>query len=196
MRLFAAILPPPDAVAELARAVDRLRLRTAALPGADALRWTERANWHLTLAFYGQVPEEALPGLCEGLERTARGSRPIQLSLAGAGAFGQRALWASVAGETEELGRLAGSSADAGRREGRGMDESHGFRAHLTVAYVRRRKARAGFELAPYTDCLAGFRGTAWTAGELVLVRSHLPDGGTGGEHPRYERVAGWPLGR
>ncbi|WP_343245084.1 2'-5' RNA ligase family protein, partial [Streptomyces sp. SID14478] len=58
MRLFAAVLPPQEAVAELGRAVDRLA-------PADGLRWTGRPGWHLTLAFYGDVPEAGVPELAE-----------------------------------------------------------------------------------------------------------------------------------
>lgn len=196
MRLFTAVLPPPDVVDELATAVGRLTSGPAALPGAKDLRWTTRANWHVTLAFYAHVPETALDELCERLGRAARRSHPMELRLSGAGRFGRRALWAAVAGETQALGRLASSAAAAGRRTGIEMSEGEHFRAHLTLAHVRRRDVGAGFELRDYTDALTDFRGTPWTANELTLVRSHLPVSGIPGEQPRYEPMVGWPLGR
>jgi len=196
MRLFTAVLPPPDVADELATAVGRLTSGPSALPGAQDLRWTARANWHVTLAFYAHVPETALDELCERLGRAARRSRPMELRLSGAGRFGRRALWAAVEGETPALGRLASSTAAAGRRTGIEMGEGEHFRPHLTLAHARRRHTSSGHELRECADALAGFHGTAWTATELTLVRSHLPVSGVPGEQPRYESMVGWPLGR
>jgi 2'-5' RNA ligase/MFS family permease len=92
MRLFAALLPPEYVLDELARAAQGLR----ALPGAQALRWTERANWHITIAFYGEVPDGPLPALRERLARAAARRGPMDLRVAGGGRFGQRALWAGI----------------------------------------------------------------------------------------------------
>ncbi|EYT79135.1 2'-5' RNA ligase, partial [Streptomyces sp. Tu 6176] len=72
MRLFAAVLPPPDVLDALADEVAALR----ALPGADRLRWTGRAGWHLTLAFYGEVAEETVPELEARLAKAAHRTRP------------------------------------------------------------------------------------------------------------------------
>ena len=73
MRLFAAVLPPEDVVRALAVEVGRLR----ELPGADRMRWTERAGWHFTLAFYGEVGEELVPALTERLARAAARTEPF-----------------------------------------------------------------------------------------------------------------------
>jgi 2'-5' RNA ligase len=67
MRLFAAVLPPVEVVRELAAEVAELRR----LPGADGMRWTERAGWHFTLAFYGEVDDELVPELTARLGRAA-----------------------------------------------------------------------------------------------------------------------------
>ncbi|MER3453020.1 MAG: RNA 2',3'-cyclic phosphodiesterase, partial [Acidimicrobiia bacterium] len=50
MRLFVAVWPPEevlDVVAKLPR------------PGVVGLRWTSREQWHVTLRFFGSVPEPA-----------------------------------------------------------------------------------------------------------------------------------------
>jgi 2'-5' RNA ligase len=233
MRLFAALLPPArvlDGPGRLAEAVAQLRT----MEGADRLRWTDRANWHITLAFYGEVPDAALPGLRERLARAARRSRPMGLRIAGSGRFGDRALWAGIADAEEEtpgpaedtsgaadtgrgsgggrdtggdgaaaaagppqappavaLRRLAEAAEAAGRRMGLQKEERR-FHAHLTVA----RAARGPVDLRPYAAALAGYRGEPWTARELALVRSNLPERGVPGEQPRYEQVTAWPLGR
>ncbi|WP_340560558.1 RNA 2',3'-cyclic phosphodiesterase [Streptomyces sp. GSL17-111] len=191
MRLFAALMPPPDVVRALRRQVDELR----ALPGADALRWTQPEGWHVTLAFYGEVPDTAVPELEARLERAAHRRAPLALRLRGGGRFGDRALWADVAedvpGARAELAHLAGAAAAAGRRVGAPGSE-HGHRPHLTLARVRR---GAPTPLAPFTSALADFAAPAWPADRLTLVRSSLPRSGVPGEQPHYDELASWPLG-
>nr|BFE84021.1 hypothetical protein GCM10020093_066220 [Planobispora longispora] len=81
MRLFVGLLPPRPVCDELARALGPHR---AAWP---RLRWIDRENWHLTLAFLGEVPEEVLPGLEVRLGRAASRYAPMTLAFTGAGAF-------------------------------------------------------------------------------------------------------------
>ncbi|MGW7515183.1 2'-5' RNA ligase family protein [Streptomyces sp. NPDC054796] len=206
MRLFAALLPPDEATAALADAVGELRERD----GAERLRWAPRVNWHITLAFYGEVDDASLPALRERLARVAARAAPLRLRCAGGGQFGGRALWAGVAAAEPEgadetggtqgagplrLRRLAEASAAAGRKAGLPMEEPGRFRAHLTLA--RTRKGDGGpVDLTPYLRALDAVRCAPWTATELALVRSNLPVHGVPGEQPRYEQVEGWPLGR
>lgn len=196
MRLFAAVLPPPEAVAALAEAVRPLH----GLPGADGLRWTHREGWHFTLAFYGEVDEDrTLPDLRDRLARAAARSSPLELRMTGAGRFGDRALWAGAGGDIRALGRLAQAAHAAGRRSGVAMEEGRPFRAHLTIARTRGRHrgpSGGGTDLRPYAEALGAFESPPWTATELTLVRSRLPAGGVPGEQPHYESLAAWPLGR
>ncbi|NIY66318.1 RNA 2',3'-cyclic phosphodiesterase [Streptomyces malaysiensis] len=196
MRLFAAVLPPDAAVAELAARVEALR----ALPGADGLRWTEREGWHFTLAFYGEVAEEVLPELHTRLARAAHRHHPHELRLAGGGRFDDRVVWVGVDGDSEAMRRLADSAEAGGRRAGVPMDRHRPYHPHLTIARARTRSARSAHHrpttgLAPYVDGLADFASQEWTVGELSLVRSHPPDPGVPGRQPRYEAIAAWPLG-
>ncbi|MEV5981958.1 RNA 2',3'-cyclic phosphodiesterase [Streptomyces sp. NPDC052114] len=186
MRLFAAVLPPPAAVAELATAADALK----ALPGADELRWTGREGWHFTLAFMAEVAEETVPDLRVRLERAAHRTPPFSLALGGGGHFGDRALWAGAAGDVAALRLLARRAEAAARKAGVTMEEHRSYRPHLTLA-----RGRGEPPLAPYADALGSFGGTPWTVAELTLVRSRLPRSGVPGERPRYEAVGRWPLG-
>ncbi|MET9291106.1 RNA 2',3'-cyclic phosphodiesterase [Streptomyces sp. NPDC003077] len=188
MRLFAAVLPPDACAAELAGAVTRLRR----LPGADDLRWTGQDGWHFTLAFFGEVPDDVLPGLRERLARAARRHPPYPLRLAGGGRFSDRVLWAGAEGDRAAMRGLAGSVAAGARRAGVAMDQHVSYTPHLTLA----RSRTGAVDLKPFVAELAGFRSAEWTVAELVLVRSNLPPGGAPGARPRYETVAGWPLGR
>ncbi|MFJ4889235.1 RNA 2',3'-cyclic phosphodiesterase [Streptomyces sp. NPDC088788] len=186
MRLFAAVLPPADAVRELATEADLLR-RT---PGADALRWTGRPGWHFTLAFYGEVADTTVPDLTERLTRAAHRTAPFPLALHGGGHFGGRALWAGATGDIDSLRLLAARAEAAGRKAGIAMEEHRHYRPHLTLA-----RSRDSADFTPYLTALDGFSGRPWTVGELCLVRSNLPDSGIPGERPRYETQAARPLG-
>lgn len=86
---------------------------------------------------------------------------------------------------------LAARAHAAARKAGVPMEEHRGYTPHLTLA-----RTRVATDLTPYTAALDGFRGLHWEAGELSLVRSHLPVDGVEGEQPRYEVVRAWPLGR
>lgn len=188
LRLFVAVLPPDAAVRELRRAVAPLH----GLPGAGRLRWTGAENWHFTLAFLGNVDETLLPELHTRLARAAHRTGPFPLRLHGAGRFGGRALWVGAAGAIDTLRLLAERADAAARRSGVPMDEHRRYSAHLTLA----RSRGADADLRPYVEALAGFEGAPWEVGEVALVRSNLPGGGTPGERPRYEVHASWPLGR
>ncbi|MFJ2771851.1 RNA 2',3'-cyclic phosphodiesterase [Streptomyces sp. NPDC087300] len=186
MRLFAAVLPPPAATAELGAAADELKT----LPGASGLRWTGREGWHFTLAFMAEVPDATVPDLAARLERAAHRTPPFSLSLHGGGHFGERALWAGAAGDVAALRLLAGRADAAARKAGVTMEEHRHYRPHLTLA-----RAKGEADLTPYVDALAPFDGTPWTVAELTLVRSNLPVSGVPGERPRYETVGRWALG-
>ncbi|WP_327392408.1 RNA 2',3'-cyclic phosphodiesterase [Streptomyces sp. NBC_01186] len=191
MRLFAALLPPAEAVGELAHAVGPLRR----LPGADELRWSKTENWHLTLAFYGETDDHEAADLRTRLARAAHRAQEFPLRLGGGGRFGDRALWAALTPDSARtaLTGLAGAASAAGRRAGLiAPGEERGYRPHLTLARAR----GTVVDLRPYVTELDRFQGSSWIARELVLVRSVLPDSGVEGEQPRYLPVERWPLGQ
>ncbi len=187
MRLFVAVGIPDVVAADLDRAVTPLR---AAWP---ALRWTGRDAWHLTLAFLGEMPDAAISRLLPRLERAAARHPLISLSLGGAGAFPAppraRVLWTGVQGERAALSALAASVAAGARRAGApGAEENRGFRPHLTLA-----RCRDPVDARDLVASLAGYDGPPWDAGQIHLIRSHLP-AGRPQERPRYETLGSWPL--
>jgi 2'-5' RNA ligase len=93
---------------------------------------------HITLRFFGEVAETTAADI-DGELRGVSGP-PLELSLEGAGAFGEgravRALWAGV-GDSPELRQLAGRCEAAARRAGL-KPEPRAFRPHVTLAYLKR----------------------------------------------------------
>ena len=190
MRAFVALVPPASALAELAAALAPLQ---AADPG---LRWSPHAQWHLTLAFLGDIDGDGLddgvlPALAERLARAARRHPPMDLALGGGGRFGDRVLWTRVRvlgrADPDGLRALAGSVRAAARRCGIPVDDRP-YRPHLTLA-----RARPGADLRPAVDALHDFSGTPWTGDALHLVRSRLGAGPSG--TAAHDVLATWRLG-
>ena len=163
MRLFAAILIPPDVVAHLDAAVAPHR--------DDVLRWTSVESWHLTLAFYGEVDDSRVSDLKSRLTRAAKRYPRLSLTLTGSGQFSRRALWIGCRGDIATMRELARSAAAAGRRVGASAEESR-FRAHLTLA-----RAARPMDLRPYVSALAAYRSVSWDVDAVALVRSLLGAG-------------------
>lgn len=179
MRLFVAVLPPPEALAALRTVIETL-------PTPDGLRWTPFEQWHLTLAFLGEVPQRRLEDLTARLERAARRYPRFELALTGGGRFGDRVLWAGVQGDREVLRRLAGSVRAAARRSGIAQEEGS-YRPHLTLA-----RAKPGTDLRAPVAELTAFDGKPWPVTEINLVRSRL--GAAPGNRALHETIGTWPL--
>ena len=180
MRLFVALTPPSAVVDELVNATAPIRAEH------PELRWTPPEQWHLTLAFLGEVDDRARTDLVPRLERVAARNPPLMLSFGSGGRFGDRVLWTRVSGQVEPLRRLA-ASVQAGARRARLDVDRRPYRPHLTLA-----RTREPTDLRPLAEALADFSGREWTATHLHLVRSHLGAGPGGAA--RHERLATWPL--
>ena len=128
IRLFAALAIPHDLAPAL----------IARQTGIEGARWRPQDSLHITLRFFGDLPETAADDLDLALE-SLRGA-PLSLSLAGVGYFGEgpdiHAVWAGVA-ENERLRVLAGRCETAARRAGLAPDK-RGYRPHVTLAYLTR----------------------------------------------------------
>jgi RNA 2',3'-cyclic 3'-phosphodiesterase len=186
MRLFVAVIPPSEALADLDQTLAASGVREAGI----GLRWTPPEQWHVTLAFFGKVEETRLSALAARLSSAARRHAPLSARVAEVVSFGAsrraKILSAAVRSDGPGLGRLAESVAAAGRRAGVDVDHRR-FRPHLTLA-----RARQPVDVSPILAALAGYRGLEWTASEICLVRSTL-NAGSGGR-PRYDTLDRWSL--
>jgi RNA 2',3'-cyclic 3'-phosphodiesterase len=167
VRLFLALEPPAQVIAHLDGALGAAR---AAHP---ELRWVDSRRWHLTLAFFGEVPDGRVDRLQQRLDRKIAGSPAMALRFAGAGRFDGRVLWVGVHGDRAPLRALARRVA---------VDDRP-YRPHLTVA-----RTRGPVDLRPVVGTLEPYDGPGWRADAVHLVRSHL------GPQPRYDDIATWPL--
>jgi len=184
MRIFAAIRPPEPVLDHVEAALAPVR----ASPG-QRLRWVRPEDWHVTIAFHGEVPDGAVPDAADALAATVADSDPMDLTLRGAGSFGGRTLWIGVSGATagDERGLrdlMARCSADGFAQP----QERH--RAHLTVARASRRSADV--DLGSLARVLSVYRGPSWRAAQVELLASEL--GAGPGGRPRYTTIAEIPF--
>lgn len=177
MRLFVAVVPPAEALAELDAELGPTRV---AAP--HGLRWTRPQQWHLTLAFLGEVVDSEVTALSEHFEAACAGPS-LTVRFAGGGCFGDRVLWAGIAGDTHRLRALAAAVGQAA-----GADAGP-YRPHLTLARAGREPA----DLRPAAAALAGVVGAPWTADAVHLMQSRLRAGP--GNSALHSTVARYPLG-
>jgi len=178
MRLFAAVVPPPDALAELEAALPS--------PPPAEVRLVPAHQRHLTVAFYASVPDAAVEELTERLRRACARTAPMSLRLNGFGTFPAnaskaRVLWTGVDGDVAGLTRLAERAAAAAKRVGIAVEDRR-YRPHLTIG-----RARQG--AVDVRELVAEMRlgGSPWTAAELHLIKSTL---GAEVHHEPIERFA------
>lgn len=202
MRLFAAITPPEAVLDHLETALtmlgdvpaaperdDRRRPRGArATRAAHRSPWTPRSTWHLTVAFFGSVPDGALPDVESQVEAAVADIEPFTIHLAGAGTFRGTVLWVGVGGETAPLTDTMHTLADV-RSELTSLDDKRERnRAHLTIS------RSPAIDAATVAHALSVYRGPEWTVDAVELVESQLGAGEQG--HPVHTEVGRFPLSR
>jgi len=180
MRLFVAVVPPAEAVADLDSFLDVRR-------SAADLRWSRAEHLHVTVAFAPAVDERRLDDLLEGLADAAARRTPVSARVAGGGAFpdpaGARVLWAGLtqaASAAEDLELLSRGLRAAATRAGVRVD---GRRLHPHVTVARSRVPRP---LDDWVRLLDTYVGPPWTVPGVLVLRSE--------PGPRYDVVAELPL--
>jgi len=134
---------------------------------APDLRWSRPEQRHLTLKFFGPVPDAE--SLAEFVADAVRTREPFTLSLGGAGAFpnARRAsvLWLGVRAGEDALTDLASPY----------VDDDRPFRAHLTLARVS--KARDVRAVVAALDACG--ESEPWKVEEVVLFDSATHSSGS-----------------
>lgn len=148
---------------------ERLRGLTAQLAVPPAwVRWERAEKYHLTLWFFGPLPEERL-GAAQELLHTLDGSADIPITVRGLGAFPDwrraRVLWAGVADPAPLLAlnrRLADAAAGWGF-----AGEKRAYHPHITLGRFGR-NGRPLTEMAAAAERIFG----SFTAESVALYRS------------------------
>lgn len=171
VRCFAA-LPIP--------AASREALGRALRPFLDLnwpVRWVRPEGVHVTLKFFGEVPQARAEAIAESLDFAVAGIGPMALSLSGFGSFPGpdrvRVLWAAVEAPTalELLQDRVETRSEALGFAGEGIV----FRPHVTLGRVREgeRVPRGESDRLFATPLSASF-----TADRVMLYESTMREGG------------------
>ena len=163
-RLFTALEIP---------AATRMHLSLLRAPLSGA-KWIEPEDMHITLRFAGDIDgrtADEFAGFLGGVR-----AKPFPVSIAGVGAFGgrdPRVLWAGVDGG-EPLDALQRANERAARAAG--LDpEGHPFKAHVTLARVRRARPQA---IAQFLSENGALRIEPFMATRFVLLSARPGSGG------------------
>jgi 2'-5' RNA ligase len=163
VRLFVAATPPKD-VLSLVEALPR--------PGVVGVRWTTRAQWHVTLRFLGRVDDKLVGDVVDALRAVDIPPDAVASLGPGTARFGQRVLQVPVDGLDALAERVVDATASFGE-----PPDGRAFRGHLTLARVGRGAGRV--DLHPL--CGAAVAAT-WPVTGFELYSSEL--------HPHGARYA------
>lgn len=157
---------------------------------APDVRWMRPDQLHVTLRFFGEVPDEEVPGIATAARAIAARHRPLTINLAGLGAFPHwrrpRVIWIGMRDATA-VASLATALEHASRELGF-TPEERPFQGHLTIGRITRPLASGR---APVLERAArGFSGAYEVpVRTLDLMQSQLAPGGS-----IYSVVESFPL--
>lgn len=154
-------------------------------------RWIPVENYHLTLRFLGETEDDMITPIGEAVEGVVSEISPFEISFGPFGAFPSmrrpRVIFFKVDGGMEELSNLAHLLESEMRGLGFKAEERK-FRAHLTLARIRRSLPRAikiKMESVPPLAPSVGQR-----VDSVVLMQSVL-----GREGAKYRELSRFELG-
>lgn len=160
------------------------RKRVAELQGGlrttgAQVKWVEPANFHFTLRFLGEVPDEEVEGVAEAAAATWGTRAPSRVSLRGAGCFPNvrrpRVIWVGVSEGRERLQELHEALGERLKCALSIEPEGKPFSPHLTIGRVKAPPADTALAqaIAQLSEAEAGgFQLDRFVLYESVLRRS------------------------
>lgn len=174
-RTFVAVVIPDNLGPKLAR------LQALLAPDVPGARWVDPAQFHVTLAFLGDVDDTDLNAVCKAVAEVASGFAPMELRLEGLGTFPDprrpRNLWVGMTGPgVEPLGAFQKKLAAAVRRAGYPPDDKH-FHPHVTLGRLKPGRGPSP-DLTPQINHYRTWSAGSFEAPEAVTFASTLtPEG-------------------
>jgi 2'-5' RNA ligase len=159
--------------------------------GAD-VRWVPVGNIHLTLKFFGNIPEAAVDTISAAAHQVASRLAPFTLQITSLGAFpsihSPRVVWLGALEATNTLAQLYRGLEEAFHAIGYPL-EDRAFHPHLTLGRLRSNTGRAqlsqllaehsppAFPAVP-VNALTLFRSTLTPQGSIYSPLKAIPLGG------------------
>lgn len=150
------------------------------LKAIDAqVSWTKPSNIHLTLKFLGAVEATRIQNVATAVQSAVAGINKFEIEISGAGCFpstrNPRVLWIGLPAVPEALKQLYSNLESELDREGFAR-EKRKFSPHLTIGRLRGPKNAT--QLAEALIAI-GFKAEAFTASEVIVMRSDLKPTGS-----------------
>ena len=185
IRAFLALELPDSLRPGLAQVQEDLKRSRA------EVRWVAVGNIHLTMKFFGNVPDDEIGSLALAAREVAAEAAPLQLQVTGAGAFpspqAPRVVWVGLGGDlvplTQLFYRLEKEFAALGY-----LPEGRAFNPHLTLGRVKSPVNRD--RLAKLLATMPSLNWPPFTVKELILFQSVLSPQGS-----KYTPLQVIPLG-
>nr|NQU92251.1 RNA 2',3'-cyclic phosphodiesterase [Bacteroidota bacterium] len=183
-RLFAAIKVEPDD--QFLEIFDDLKIRL----DDEMIRWVDEKNIHITLKFFGEIPDDDIDGICDVFENVAQRHNPFIVPLRDIGIFGSsynpRVVWFGME-KCPEIDSLAGDVLKSLIPISYSPDGQK-FRAHLTVGRIKFLKNRTWFQ-----EVINNFKGIFIQ--KLLVEEFHLFDSKLRPQGPLYSKIESFRLG-
>jgi 2'-5' RNA ligase len=168
-------------------------LQQTLMATAPTAKWVPAANFHLTLAFLGDVGDRQLADVFSTLATVARTESPFRLTLEGVGAFPTvrrpNTVWAGVGVGQDAMQRLHESLDEPLTDLGLFRREDRGYTPHLTLGRVS-----DPAEAQALAGVLPNFKD--WTGGEVYVQELVANSSETRKLGPEYTIMGRAPLGR
>lgn len=184
LRLFIAIPVIPKLRRKFFNLANQLKTT-----GAD-VKWVSEENFHITLKFLGDTPQENIDELIKVMEATLSDFEPFRLKFNGVGVFPNmkrpKVVWIGLGAAHREMAAMAEAIEEA--VEPLGFEkESRPFKSHLTIGRVR--STRGTPDLIKQMERLKDFDGGSMKLEEIHLMQSELTGSG-----PIYTVLHRFPL--
>jgi 2'-5' RNA ligase len=185
IRTFLALDPPEEILREIGRVQEWLKK----LIRGD-VRWVSPEAIHLTLKFFGDIPECDVANISAVAGKAAAEVGPFDLTIGGAGVFPDphrpRVIWLGMSGDAARLVTFQQGMERALREIGF-PGEERPFRPHLTLGRIKTPKGLIG--LTGVLEKGETYTAGRFTASGLGLFKSDLTPRGA-----IYTRLAGYPF--
>ncbi|MEV0129069.1 RNA 2',3'-cyclic phosphodiesterase [Dactylosporangium sp. NPDC050688] len=178
MRLFIAAYLPAAVERHFARMVDTLAVARP-MPEGRSLRLAPVEQWHMTLAFLGEVDDARRDDAVEVM-----GALPVDrpvVRIAGGGTFGRGKFTTLVANVDGDVAPLGDAVRKLLKRRRLPFDRKP-LQPHVTIARPGDRLPAA--DVAADLEVLRAYAGPEWVVDDVRLMKSEL------GPRPTYEVLA------
>lgn len=168
------------------------RLQSLLAPDLPGARWVTPDQFHLTLAFLGEIPDLDLVPICRSIAAASAPFTRLTLNLQSIGAFPDaehaRTIWVGLTGpDSDDLLSLQAAIADATAAAGYPA-EGNRFTPHITLGRLKYGKG----EESDVSRQIAHFR--TWSAGNFEVAQVVTYASTMAPEGPTYMTLASCPL--